>query len=59
MNDIRQAVAENVNDYESEDTQEGKYLTFHMAGEDYGIEIRHVTEIIGCLLYTSPSPRDS
>ncbi len=30
-----------------EDTQEGKYLTFHMGGEDYGIEIRYVTEIIG------------
>jgi purine-binding chemotaxis protein CheW len=47
MNDIRQAVTDNINDFESEDTQEGKYLTFHMAGEDYGIEIRHVTEIIG------------
>lgn len=32
---------------ESEDAMEGKYLTFHMAGEDYGIEIRYVTEIIG------------
>ncbi|WP_321531938.1 chemotaxis protein CheW [uncultured Desulfuromonas sp.] len=31
----------------SEDTQEGKYLTFHMGDEDYGIEIRYVTEIIG------------
>ncbi|MCD6527039.1 MAG: purine-binding chemotaxis protein CheW [Desulfuromonas sp.] len=31
----------------NEDTQEGKYLTFHMADEDYGIEIRYVTEIIG------------
>ncbi len=30
-----------------EDTQKDKYLTFHLAGEDYGIEIRHVTEIIG------------
>ncbi|MFA5701042.1 MAG: chemotaxis protein CheW [Desulfuromonas sp.] len=47
MNDIRQVVADNEKDFESEDTQEGKYLTFHMAGEDYGIEIRHVTEIIG------------
>ncbi|MFZ5774742.1 MAG: chemotaxis protein CheW [Thermodesulfobacteriota bacterium] len=34
--------------YESEeDTQKDKYLTFHLAGEDYGIEIRFVTEIIG------------
>ncbi|OQY25764.1 MAG: chemotaxis protein CheW [Desulfobacteraceae bacterium 4572_35.2] len=31
----------------NEDTQEGKYLTFHMGDEDYGIEIRFVTEIIG------------
>lgn len=30
-----------------EDTQKGKFLTFHLAREDYGIEIRHVTEIIG------------
>ena len=30
-----------------EDTQKDKYLTFHLAGEDYGIEIRFVTEIIG------------
>ena len=30
-----------------EDTQEGKYLTFHLGNEDYGIEIRYVTEIIG------------
>jgi len=34
-------------DNRNEDTQEGKYLTFHMASEDYGIEIRFVTEIIG------------
>jgi purine-binding chemotaxis protein CheW len=32
---------------ESEDTQKGKFLTFHLANEDYGIEIRYVTEIIG------------
>ncbi len=30
-----------------EDTQKGKFLTFHLGREDYGIEIRHVTEIIG------------
>lgn len=34
-------------DVGNEDTQEGKYLTFHMFKEDYGIEIRFVTEIIG------------
>jgi purine-binding chemotaxis protein CheW len=32
---------------DEEDTQKGKFLTFHLAKEDYGIEIRHVTEIIG------------
>jgi len=30
-----------------EDTQEGKYLTFALGREEYGIEIRNVTEIIG------------
>jgi len=33
--------------YDEEDTQKDKFLTFHLAGEDYGIEIAHVTEIIG------------
>jgi purine-binding chemotaxis protein CheW len=32
---------------ENEDTLKGKYLTFHLGKEDYGIEIRYVTEIIG------------
>ncbi len=32
---------------EDEDTQKDKYLTFHLAGEDYGIDIEFVTEIIG------------
>ncbi|MCX5876065.1 MAG: chemotaxis protein CheW [Deltaproteobacteria bacterium] len=32
---------------DNEDTQKDKYLTFHLAKEDYGIEIRFVTEIIG------------
>lgn len=30
-----------------EDTQEGKFLTFVLAKEHYGLEIRFVTEIIG------------
>lgn len=30
-----------------EDTQSGKYLTFMLDNESYGLEIRHVTEIIG------------
>ena len=33
--------------YEDEDTMKDKYLTFHLAGEDYGIDIAYVTEIIG------------
>lgn len=30
-----------------EDTQEGKFLTFLIDGESYGLDIRFVTEIIG------------
>lgn len=30
-----------------EDTQKGKYLTFYIEEENYGIEISYVTEIIG------------
>ncbi len=30
-----------------EDTQKDKYLTFHLADEDYGLDIACVTEIIG------------
>ena len=32
---------------DDEDAQKDKYLTFHLAGEDYGVEIKYVTEIIG------------
>ncbi len=31
---------------QQEDTQHGRFLTFSIGEEDYGIEIRHVTEII-------------
>jgi purine-binding chemotaxis protein CheW len=31
----------------AEDTQKGRFLTFSLGKESYGIEIRHVTEIIG------------
>lgn len=34
-------------DIEIEDTQTGKFLTFQLEEEFYGIEIRFVTEIIG------------
>ena len=32
---------------EDEDTQKDKYLTFHLAGEDYAIAVKHVLEIVG------------
>lgn len=34
-------------DDENEDTQEGKYLSFRIGQEVYGIKICHVTEIVG------------
>ena len=37
----------------SEDTQKGKFLTFAIGQETYGIEIRFVTEIIGIQPITS------
>lgn len=39
--------------YQEEDTQKGKFLTFTLGGESYGIEIKHVTEIIGIQPITS------
>ena len=36
-----------VEEVEMEDTLEGKFLTFTLGNEEYGIEIRNVTEIIG------------
>lgn len=38
---------ENMYDEDDEDSQKDKYLTFCIASEDFGIEIKHVTEIIG------------
>ena len=38
---------EEIDDEEDEDAQKDKFLTFHLRGEDYGIDIRQVTEIIG------------
>jgi len=46
--------------FEDEDTQKDKYLTFHLANEDYGIEIRFVTEIVGIQAITRiPEMEDS
>ncbi|KAA3617908.1 MAG: purine-binding chemotaxis protein CheW [Calditrichaeota bacterium] len=36
-----------VEKFNDEDTQEGQFLTFNIATQEYGINIRHVTEIIG------------
>lgn len=43
----KKLVEDELFDEENEDTQKDKYLTFQLGDEDYGIEIRHVTEIIG------------
>lgn len=40
-------VSENNAVEQEEDTQEGKFLTFILGSEVYGLEIRYVTEIIG------------
>lgn len=34
-------------EFQEEDTQKGRFLTFMLGNESYGIEIMHVTEIIG------------
>jgi purine-binding chemotaxis protein CheW len=47
MADNRRMENEALLEEQNEDTQEGKFLTFSMGEEEYGIEIRHVTEIIG------------
>lgn len=39
-------ITENALDME-EDTQKGRFLTFTLGDENYGIEIKYVTEIIG------------
>ena len=33
--------------FQVEDTQKDRYLTFNLSDESYGVEIRYVTEIIG------------
>jgi len=42
----------NQDDYFEEDTQKGKFLTFILGNESYGIGIEFVTEIIGILPIT-------
>ncbi len=40
-------VLEETFEIQNEDTQKGRFLTFTLGKEEYGIEIRYVTEIIG------------
>ena len=47
MDNIRENNAFEADATRDEDTMENKFLTFHLGQEDYGLEIRHVTEIIG------------
>jgi purine-binding chemotaxis protein CheW len=46
---MKKAMAENMEIVfeDNEDTQKGKFLTFKIGKEEYGIEISYVTEIIG------------
>jgi len=46
-NTARKAVEEESGFEFEEDTLKGRFLTFRLAEEDYGLEIRYVTEIIG------------
>lgn len=43
----KEILDEDLYDEEDEDTQKDKYLTFQLADEVYGIEIYHVTEVVG------------
>lgn len=40
-------IVPNITDQAIVDTQKDKYLTFHLLKEDYAIEIKYVTEIVG------------
>ncbi len=46
-NVVRNELDNGFRNMDENDCQKNKYLTFHVGAEDYGIEIRHVTEIIG------------
>jgi len=45
LNTLNQSIEDAAN--EAEDTLKDMYLTFHLGDENYGIEIRYVTEIVG------------
>ena len=42
-----QAQCDDEDEYEDQDSLRNMYLTFRLGEEDYGIETRHVTEIVG------------
>lgn len=46
-NQMKDIVDNNLYDEDDEDTQKDRFLTFHVGNEDYGIDIKYVTEIIG------------
>ena len=45
INKLNESIEQAV--YENEDTLKNMYLTFRLGNEDYGVEIRYVTEIVG------------
>lgn len=49
VNTGRDMFDEDFFDDEDEDTQKDKFLTFRLGKEEYGIEIQHVSEIIGMM----------
>ena len=49
---LKTPIETEINDEEFEDAQRDKYLTFKMGVEEYGIDIRHVIEIIGIINIT-------
>ncbi|MGI5891268.1 MAG: chemotaxis protein CheW [Bacillota bacterium] len=56
MQDREKETIINQNDlHHEEDTQKGKFLTFQLEKESYGVEVRYVTEIIG-LQSITPMP---
>lgn len=44
---MKEALDDELYDDEGEDTQQNRYLTFHLGDEDYGISITNVIEIVG------------
>jgi purine-binding chemotaxis protein CheW len=48
MEEERNLIEQDIyDDEDNEDTQKDKYLTFLLGGEVYGLDIRHVTEVVG------------